>query len=210
MAVHIPNFSDLLNSVPSPLDQAKQKLALQNLQTESQFNQFKLSEAQRQRQKEDAVTDVLRRHNGDLEAALPDIATAAPDLYPHFAQVVREQKTADLNRQITARKAAEENYKFQEGMPAEEVQVGQPGVTRTPPAVVPEGGTVAPLPIPQGFMKDLPLPPVTLPAIPELGIPQATRTPQSYQQLYRQKQQEARDKAALDTATKYAAPYNLR
>src|ERR1043166_5191603 len=116
MAVHIPHFRDLLNSVPSPPHQAKQKLA---------------------------------RHNGDLEAALPDIATAAPDLYPHFAQVVREQKTADLNRQITARKAAEENYKFQEGMPAEEVQVGQPGVTRTPPAVVPEGGTVAPLPIPQ-------------------------------------------------------------
>ena len=232
MAVHIPNFSDLLNSVPSPLDQAKQKLALQNLQTESQFNQFKLNEAQRQSQEEQAASDTIRRHNGDLEAALPELASAAPRLLPHFAQLVREQKaadlnrqTADFNRQLAARKAAEENYKLHIGMPAEEVQAGQPGVTRTPPAVVPEGGTVAPLPmgIPQGFMKDLPLAQVTLPAAP--GQPEELVTPPSQQQLYRQKQKEAWDKSALEIqqkrqeeqnkadieiATKTALPIQLR
>jgi hypothetical protein len=77
--------------------------------------------------------------------------------------------------------------------------------------------------IPQGFMKDLPLAQVTLPAAP--GQPEELVTPPSQQQLYRQKQREAWDKSAMEIqqkrqeeqnkadieiATKTALPIQLR
>lgn len=179
---------------------------LQNTQRQGQMDDLKIQEQQRQAAQGQALHDALVKSGGDIKAALPDIAKAAPELYPHYKQIADQEDQRGIQNALTARTAQFQNAKAMEGQEA-------PGATVALPVAQPSSypGQVGEFnPNTPGGTQDVDagLPPQQISGIPQLGVPATTVRPESKQSIFRQMKAkqagELQDKITLTRATQQA------
>lgn len=196
---------------PNLLGRAQQVNALRNQQLSIQQNELALNQQNQKAQQAQAVHDIIVKHGGDFEKALPEIRSVAPELSVQFENLVSErqdrteaQTDKRIAREVLGRNAAAQEFTALEGTPAE--TVGVPGAMTQPESPIPEGGTVAPIksPIPASFEASRSVP---FPAMPTLGRPGFSKKVTSAKEQLQQQNAARRQELAL---TREANTYTVQ
>lgn len=182
---------------PNLLGRAQQVNTLRNQQLSIQQNELALNQQNQKAQQAQAVHDIIVKHGGDFEKALPEIRTVAPELSLQFESLVNERQDrteaqADkrMARDVLGRNAAAQQFAAMEGSPAVTETIGTPGAMTQPESIAPPGG-VAPIksPLPASFDREIPRS-VEFPSMPSVGQPGFTKKVQSARDLLMAKQSE--------------------
>src|SRR3990167_3174339 len=178
MALRFPSMSLLKPiTVPDPMERVRTLADARQAAQQEQIRGQQIQSTQRDQQAGAAIQQAFIQSGGELnEDTLRAIAQAAPHLYPQYKQVFDAQQTATTNRELQARKVAQENFEALEGqeLPSATVQ----RATATPMAYP---GQVGQGPSMEGRTDTLgaTFQPQTIPGAPSLGQPGVQVTPQA-------------------------------
>ena len=178
MALRFPSMSLLKPiTVPDPMERVRTLADARQAAQQEQMRGQQIQSTQRDQQAGAAIQQAFIQSGGELnEDTLRAIAQAAPHLYPQYKQVFDAQQTATTNRELQARKVAQENFEALEGqeLPSATVQ----RATATPMAYP---GQVGQGPSMEGRTDTLgaTFQPQTIPGAPSLGQPGVQVTPRA-------------------------------
>src|SRR3990167_4398928 len=178
MALRFPSMSLLKPiTVPDPMERVRTLADARQAAQQEQIRGQQIQSTQRDQQAGAAIQQAFIQSGGELnEDTLRAIAQAAPHLYPQYKQVFDAQQTATTNRELQARKVAQENFEALEGqeLPSATVQ----RATATPMAYP---GQVGQGPSMEGRTDTLgaTFQPQTIPGAPSLGQPGVQVTPRA-------------------------------
>lgn len=98
--IPLPALQARAPQVESPFEMYGRALQLKNLLTAGKMNQMRYEEMQQQREQEEKIDAIIRKHKGDIRTALPEIAEVAPQAVPGIQKQIIEWDKLDLERKI--------------------------------------------------------------------------------------------------------------
>lgn len=171
---------------------------LRDLQIQQQQGQ--LQDQNKARAENEAAYEILMKHEGNIEAALPELFQKAPQTAMQYQEYAEKQKTARINRDIQARNVSLQNRELLGEQPAPEVNVQAPVATPAPIGTL-GGGQYQPPAIGGGQRTvEGPMPAAPVPGIPDLGVAPMNAPMVSPQQKFREMQAATAQKQADEIA----------